>query len=112
MNQNKPSNLYILLDLIRDNPELYIGNKSLTTLYNNINGYNLCCFINNAQENLIPDWTEFHDFVALQLNYYESTSGYKNMILEKNGFNEEESLKAFYYLLDLFKNSITPNEKL
>ncbi|MEZ0128929.1 hypothetical protein AB9T88_03725 [Flavobacterium sp. LBUM151] len=111
MNQHKPSNLYSLLDLIRDKPELYIGNKSLTTLYNNINGYNLCCFVNNIKEDLIPDWAEFHDFVAFQLNYSESTSGYRNMILEKNNFDEEKSLKAFYYLLDLFKDSITPNEK-
>lgn len=112
MNQNKPSNLYSLLALIRDKPELYIGNKTLTTLYNNINGYNLCCFVNDIKEDLIPDWAEFHDFVAFQLNYYESTSGYKNMILEKNNFNEQESLKAFYNLLDLFKDRITPNEKL
>ncbi|MFH6944459.1 hypothetical protein [Flavobacterium sp. FlaQc-50] len=103
MKAHTPSNLYHFLDLIRERPELYIGNKTLTTLCDNINGYNLCYTLNSADENLTPHWQEFHDFVALQLNYSESTSGYKNMILESNDFDETESLKVFYQLLDLFK---------
>lgn len=101
MNQN---NLYSLLDLIREKPYLYIGNKIFSTLYENINGYKLYCLNNNINENLTPDWNEFHDFVAIQLNYSESTSGYKNMILEKSNFEEEKALKEFYRLFDLFRN--------
>lgn len=100
MNQN---NLYSLLDLIREKPYLYIGNDNFSTLYENINGYKLCCLNNNINENLIPDWNEFHDFVARELNYTESTSGYHRMILERYNFDEEKALIGFYKLLNLFR---------
>jgi len=102
MNQN---NLYSLLDLIRERPQLYIGDQNFSTLYNNINGYQLYCLNNDIEENLSPKWNEFHDFVAIQLNYTESTSGYKNMILEQNDFNELKSFNMFYELLGKFRKN-------
>lgn len=98
-------NLYSLLDLIREKPYLYTGNRHLSTLYYTINGYRLYCLHNNIHENLIPEWNTFHDFVAKELGYYESTSGYRNMILEKCNFEEEKALVEFYKLLDLFRKS-------
>ena len=77
MNENKPSNLFELLILIQKRPELYIGEKTLTCLSNNINGYNLSCLINNTEKKNENIWKEFHDFVAEKLGYFESTSGYK-----------------------------------
>ncbi|MFB9109362.1 hypothetical protein [Flavobacterium gyeonganense] len=50
---------------------------------------------NNINENLSPDWKEFHDFVVKELNYAESTSGYYRMILEKCNFDEEKALIEF-----------------
>ncbi|WP_313805651.1 hypothetical protein [Flavobacterium sp.] len=100
-NQN---NIYKLLDLIQEKPQLYIGDKKLSTLCNNINGYNLYCLNNDIKENTLPKWEEFNDFVASELNYNESTSGYKNMILEKNNFNELISFNKFYELLKKFRN--------
>lgn len=64
-------------------------------MYENINGYKLCCLHNNINENLSPDWKEFHDFVVKELNYAESTSGYYRMILEKCNFDEEKALIEF-----------------
>jgi hypothetical protein len=97
------NNLYAFIELIREKPYLYIGDSNFSTLCNNINGYQLYCFINNVNENLNPDWGKFQDFVALKLNYSESTSGFKNMILERNDFDEHKSLISFYDLFDLFR---------
>ena len=99
----KQNNLYSLLDLLKERQELYIGDDNFTTLCNNINGYRLYCHHNSIVENLVPSWENFQDFVAEQLNYYESTSGYMNMILERNDFNEQKSLMNFYLLLDAFR---------
>ena len=88
MEETKPTNLYSFLDFIRAKPELYIGEKSLTVLYNTINGFNLSCWVHNIEESLNPSWQGFHDYVASKLKYLESTSGYKNMILEENDFDE------------------------
>ena len=100
-NQN---NLYTLLDLLQEKPQLYIGDKKISTLCSNINGYQLYCLNNHVKENLIPKWEEFHGFVAKELNYHESTSGYKNMILKKNDYNELLSFNMFYELLKKFRN--------
>lgn len=101
------NNLYLLLDLIKEKPYLYIGDQNFSSLCNNINGYKLYCSHNNITENLIPKWDEFHDFVAVQLNYEESTSGYKNMILEKSNFDEKKAMNKFYELFDLFRKGET-----
>lgn len=106
MNENKPSNLFELLILIQKRPELYIGEKTLTCLSNNINGYNLSSFINNTEKENKNIWEEFNDFVAEKVGYFESTSGYKNMILEKNEFDETKSLNMFFELLEQFKIKI------
>lgn len=101
------NNLYSFLDLIREKPQFYIGDQKLSTLYNNINGYRMYCLHNNIEENLNPNWNEFHDFVAKKLNYSESTSGYKNMILENNAHDEYKSLQNFYELIDNFRKNKT-----
>lgn len=102
MNAN---NLYSLLDSIREKSYLYTGNRHLSALYYIINGYQLYCLHNGINENLIPEWNTFHDFVAKEFGYYESTSGYRNMILEKCNFDEEKALVEFYKLFDLFRKS-------
>ncbi|WP_269236593.1 hypothetical protein [Flavobacterium flavigenum] len=98
-------NLYTLLELIREKPYLYIGDKKLSTLYYNINGYILNTTHNEINENLIPKWDTFNDFIAKELNYAESTSGYCRMILERNNFDEEKALIEFYKLLDIFRKA-------
>nr|WP_315257777.1 hypothetical protein [uncultured Flavobacterium sp.] len=103
--KSKPTNLFDFLDFIREKPELYIGEKSLTALYFNINGFNLSCWVHNVEENIKPEWKGFHDFVASKLKYTESTSGYRNMILEKNKFDEIKSLNMFFELLDSYKEN-------
>ncbi|MDR6759903.1 hypothetical protein J2Y38_000082 [Flavobacterium sp. 2755] len=102
MNQN---NLYSLLDLIWEKPHLYIGDKHLSTLYYTINGYQLYVLNNKVNENLIPEWSSFHDFVSIQLNYSESTSGYRTMILKTCNFDEEKAFIEFYRLFDLFRKT-------
>jgi hypothetical protein len=103
MQKSKPTDLYDFLDFIRDKPEFYIGEKSLTALYFNLNGFNLSCWVHNFEENNKPEWKGFDDFVALKLEYKESTSGYRNMILETNKFDEIKSLNMFFELVDSYK---------
>ncbi|GIP43636.1 hypothetical protein J45TS6_20950 [Paenibacillus sp. J45TS6] len=45
----------------------------------------------------------FHEFVKVKLGYSESTSGWYNMIFEKND-DEEKSFDVFFQLYDEFNN--------
>jgi hypothetical protein len=105
--KSKPNNFYEFLDLIREKHYLYIGSKSLSTLHDVINGYMISCWVHNIEENLVPEWEGFNDFVAKHLNYYESTSGYRNMILEKCNMDEQKALEKFFELTELYRNSKT-----
>ncbi len=73
---------------------MYLGERSLSYLYHFITGYSM----HRAEApNLLP--TDFHQWVAYKLHYLESTSGYRNMILNRFP-NEDEAFGRFFELLD------------
>ena len=91
-----------LLDVIRERPALYMGEHSLSALWHFFNGYVTALRFYDIQTKptLPPD---FHDWVAYRLHFYESTSGYKNMIL-KHVPDERAALDRFFELLDEHRN--------
>jgi len=88
-----------LLPLIRKRPEMYMGERSLSALWHLINGYQLGFVasggsIDSAQA--LPD--DFHAWVAYRLHFKESTSGWRNMILNV----ATDEAKAFFRFFELY----------
>ena len=89
-----------LLDRIRKRPGLYIGERSLSALRNAIVGYELALGVHEIDHDAtlrLPD--DFNDWVAYRLQYKESTSGWKNMILSVCQ-DELAAFNRFFQLLD------------
>mgnify|MGYP006234092637 CR=1 FL=1 len=93
--------MYNLLDEIRRRPGLYIGNESPNNLKSFLDGY-LWGKGHNSIEESSPNFNDFHDWVAKKLGYYESTSGWANMI-EDQREDKQEALYLFFELLDEFR---------
>ena len=92
-----------LLERVRERPGMYIGSCSLTALFYWIEGYNFALTnhkIGSDSNYLLP--IDFNDWVAYRLHYYESTSGWRNMIL-KACRDEVKGFKKFFQLLDEYK---------
>ena len=95
-------NLYALIDQIRKRPAMYFGADSITALQNFINGYIYACHAKDMEENERPPWGDFHEFVRAKTGFYESTSGWCNMILDVNDRDEAKALAMFFVLFDTF----------
>jgi hypothetical protein len=87
-----------LLDVIREKPALYLGEHSLTGLWHFLHGFHSAERIHDLEAaSQMP--TDFHDWVAYRLHYFESTSGWRRMILDQIP-DERAALERFYELLD------------
>jgi hypothetical protein len=87
-----------LLEVIRERPPLYLGERSLSALAAYLHGFRMALFVHDLHtESVLPP--DFHDWVAYRLRFFESTSGYKNMIL-KHVPDEAAALDRFFELLD------------
>ena len=90
-----------IVERIRQRPAMYLGAKSLSSLYHFVTGYTLARGEMRAPDlHLLP--SDFHEWVAYRLHFLESTSGYLNMILERTP-DEPEALQQFFELLDEHK---------
>ena len=87
-----------LIDVIREKPPLYIGERSLSALYFFLQGYVTGLRFYDI-EAPYPLPADFHDWVAYRLHFFESTSGYRNMILKRVP-NESAALDRFFELID------------
>ncbi|MFT4146559.1 MAG: hypothetical protein QM644_19120, partial [Mobilitalea sp.] len=100
--------IYDILDGVREKPALYMGNKNITSLKSFLDGAVYASHILGIDDGYndfspIP-FRFFNDYVALFYNYVESTSGWLNMILNKNHGDEQVSFDIFYTLLDNFRS--------
>ncbi len=81
---------------------MYIGDKKITILRAFIDGYLFALEANNINLAEKEKFTEFHDWVANYFGWYESTAGWKNIILEECNGNEEIAVDKFFELYDKF----------
>lgn len=94
--------IYDVLARIRSKPAMYIGEKSIVRLDAFLQGISTGLAMANLALRDVHDFRRFYDWVARRLGFYESTSGWCNMILSKSS-NDEEALKQFFVLLDEFR---------
>jgi len=98
------SYFYDMLDAIGRRPAMYIDpSQSITALYNYLAGYRDGVNWKKIVGNTEPSWTEFNNWVAMKLNLYEGTKGWRRMLLEREG-DEEKAFKRFFVLLKEFRN--------
>jgi hypothetical protein len=100
--------IYDILDGVRERPELFMGSKTITVLKNFLAGAVYTSHILGMDDGCnefspIP-FRFINDYVAYFYNYFESTSGWMNMILNKNNGEETASFDIFYTLLDNFRS--------
>ncbi|MEH2350995.1 MAG: hypothetical protein V7K55_23920 [Nostoc sp.] len=96
-------NIYEILEMMRPRPQMFLGQRSLTALRGFISGYFFAMEENGIlieEEN--PPFSQFHDWVARYYKWYESTAGWKNIILREVG-DEAKACDVFFELLELFK---------
>lgn len=90
-----------LLDVIREKPAMYLGTRSLSALSHFLAGYGFALHVHEIpSSHHLPG--DFHDWVAYRLHFFESTSGYKNMILKRIP-DESAALARFFELLDEYR---------
>jgi hypothetical protein len=63
-----------LLEVIREKPALYLGDRSLSALWYYLQGYWMALSVYDMRT-AYPLPPDFHDWVAYRLHFYESTSG-------------------------------------
>jgi hypothetical protein len=90
-----------LLEVIRERPAMYLGQRSLSALSSYLQGYRMALSVYDIQSSTLPP--DVHDWVAYRLHFYESTSGYRNLILKRVP-EESAALDRFFELLDERKN--------
>lgn len=100
--------IYNIIEQIRPRPGMYLGERSITRLRSFLDGYQSALsdlgIREVSEDTLLPLPLQcFHDYVALRFDYYESTSGWCNMILDQTAHDEEKGLQLFFALFDDFK---------
>jgi len=92
--------VYELLEAIEELPTLFLGSKSLTLLRAFLDGFR---YGSPSISDTPYGFIDFHEWVALRLGYYESTTGYVNMIQESEAGDDENALDRFFQLWHEFR---------
>ena len=90
-----------LLDVLRVRTAMYMGVRKLSALSSFLDGWRFALNVYDI-EFIDPLPRDFHDWVAYRLHFRGSTSGYKNMILERVP-DENEAVDRFFELLDEYR---------
>ena len=102
-----PESIFDLIkeESFRKRTAMYIGEKKISLLKGFMDGYfhGLDAKEIHLRETE-PKFAKFHDWVANYFKWYESTAGWKNIILKECGNNEELAVDKFFELYDKFKN--------
>jgi hypothetical protein len=94
-----------LCDRIREKPSIFLdGDKSLKGLRSFLAGYEVGSS-NGKGFSGAEDLRKFNAWVAEQLDFSESTSGWCNMITSKAG-SDEKAFNLFFELLDKYRGRL------
>ena len=94
-----------ILEKLHRRPALYTGENTLTSIRHFLSGYGFSLMLHeipSADDPLVIP-REFHDWVAYRLHYYESTSGWCNMICDRTD-TDQQAIDRFFELLSEFKH--------
>jgi hypothetical protein len=99
----QPLSVLDLIEHMRVRPALFLGANSLSALWYFLRGYHMG-LRGNPQVSIAtsPLEKEFHDWVAYRLHFLESTTGWRNMILQHIQ-DEKAALNRFFELFDEYR---------
>jgi hypothetical protein len=96
-----------ILEQIRRRPAMFTGEDSLRSIYHFLSGYSFALDRHSVATDtdplILPG--QFHDWVAYRLHFYESTSGWCNMISARTS-TEPDAIDRFFQLLSEFNARI------
>lgn len=96
--------VYQLLDIIRNDAPFYLREqKSLKALRVYLSGFEDGLIEGGKKQGIFGELRPFNSWVAKQLGFGESTSGWCNMILSKAG-SDEKAFDLFFELLDKYRS--------
>jgi hypothetical protein len=100
-----PKSIFDFIDMedFRKRTAMYLGDKKISTLKSFFDGYFYATWTNNIEVDDKIKFGEFHDWVARQCNWGESTTGWSRIILEECNGDEELAIDKFFELYDTFK---------
>ncbi len=102
------NHLYKKIETIKTRPGMFLGTISVSKLRSFLDGYKMALYDFKLSERTallpLPFWF-FHEYVAERFGYYESTSGWCNMILDQVARDEEKGFHLFYTLFEEFKQT-------
>ncbi len=90
----------LVAESFRMRTAMYIGDNKISTLKSFIDGVEYAMDVYEIEKE--SPLEGFHDWVADYYGWYESTAGWKNVILRESGESEERALKEFFSLYDKF----------
>jgi hypothetical protein len=102
--QELDESIYDMLEKIRRKPGMYIGERSINRLHAFLTGYRAGLGRLGFYPRDVDEFHRFHDWVANRLGFYESTSGWCNMIRDKST-SETEAFDQFFLFLDEFRKN-------
>jgi hypothetical protein len=87
---------------------MYLGTNTITTLYDQLQGYRMAYWFNNIDNPV--DKNFFDNFTEFVYSYYGVTTNdnWRGVILEQCLGNERHALDIFFELLDLFIDNFGP----
>lgn len=100
-------NIYDLIDLLEKRPAMYLGDKNISCLRSFLDGYQFAQESNKPfTEEVFPPFWYFHEWAMHQYGWGESTAGWKNILLDENGGDEEKALDDFFRQVKVFKELV------
>lgn len=97
------ADLYSYIELIKTRPGMYIGGNSVTLMAYHLAGYEAACRWKGVEEQLVPPWYGFHEYVRARTGFAESTRGWNNMLLDFNRGDDAQALDMFFAMFDAFR---------
>lgn len=106
--QDKIRNLIDYFSQVRKRPGMYLGENTITKLYDHLQGYRMAYWFNDIDNHV--DKHFFDNFNEFVYGYYTVTTNdnWKGVILEQSFGNEQNALDTFFELFDLFINNFKP----
>jgi hypothetical protein len=100
-----PKSIFDLIDTedFRTRTAMYIGDKKITALRSFVDGYFYATLTNNIEVEDKVNFNDFHDWVAKQFKWKESTAGWSRIILDECNGDEKFAVDKFFELYDRFK---------
>lgn len=78
---------------------MYLGSASISALHHFLSGWSMALRRHDITDDSLYVPMDFHEWVAYREHFYESTSGWSRMLLDRCG-SEEAALQRFFALHD------------